>query len=74
VSEEAVSRTHFNIRCAECGNAIRGERHPYDPTKAVERVTNECPICNAASGGFEECWYFDADGNELNADPEEFYG
>jgi len=56
----------INMRCAECGNAVRVEREEeYDPPNAVERVTNECDICNAASGGFEECWYFDREGNEI---------
>jgi hypothetical protein len=36
-------------------------------------VTNECDICNAASGGFEECWYFDASGAQILED-EAYHG
>lgn len=60
------------MRCEVCGNALLAERQDYDPPEAVELVTNECNICNAASGGFEESWYFDACGNEIGFhEPEE---
>lgn len=58
----------INMRCDVCGNAVRVPREDYDPPRAVERVTNECDICNAASGGFEESWYFGADGNEIGGE------
>jgi hypothetical protein len=61
----------LNMRCDVCGNAVRVVREDYDPPNAVERATNECDICNAASGGFEESSYFDADGNEV--EPVDFY-
>ncbi len=64
----------INMRCDVCGNAVRAKRCFYDPALAVERVTNECDICNAASGGFEECWYFDAAGNEIHRDDEGYHG
>lgn len=60
------------MRCDFCGNAVRVERADYDPPAAVVRVTNECNICNNAEGGFEECWYFDAAGNEISGDESEW--
>jgi len=62
---EPVRPTIF-LRCEVCGNAVIAEREEYDHPRAVVRVTNECCICNAANGGFEESWYYDADGNELD--------
>lgn len=69
------SEPMINMRCEVCGNAVRVPRAPYDPKRAVERVTSECDICHAAEGGFEQCWYFDRNGNELRPDnDEEYYG
>lgn len=53
------------MRCDVCGNAVRVPREDYDPPGAVVRVTNECNICEAANGGFEEAWYYDSDGKEI---------
>jgi hypothetical protein len=64
----------INMRCDHCGNAIRAERAPYDPPRAVERVTNECDICDWAGGGFEECRYFDRNGNEIHQSEGDYHG
>lgn len=62
-----MSATIF-LRCSVCGNAIIAERQGFDPEAAVECLTNECDVCNAASGGFGECWYYDSAGNEVSGD------
>ncbi len=64
----------INMRCDVCGNAVRAKRCFYDPQRAVERVTSECDICHAAAGGFEQCWYFDAEGNEIRPNDEDGRG
>lgn len=53
------------LRCAFCGNAMRVERERSDPPGTVHVVTNECDICNAASGGFEHVEYFDRKGRQI---------
>lgn len=53
------------LRCAACGNAMICYRENSDPPGTVSVVTNECAVCDAATGGFMECWYFDQHGNEL---------
>ena len=63
-----MSDRKINLRCL-CGNVMRADRESYDPPSAVEMVTNECDICNAASGGFGESFYFDTNGNEIAQEP-----
>lgn len=64
-------RNKVFLRCAACGNAMIVERERTDPHGTYSVVTNECDICNAASGGFEHVEYFDRDGNQIApSDPE----
>jgi len=59
--------TKINMRCTVCGNAVRVDRDAdVDPPSAVECATNECNICEAASGGFEEQWHFDRQGRQVH--------
>lgn len=53
------------LRCAFCGNAMRAERERSDPPGTVFVVTNECDVCNAATGGFEHVEYFDRFGRQI---------
>ena len=53
------------LRCSACGNAKIAERVSTDPPGTYIVVTNECDICNAASGGFEDVHYYDRQGNEV---------
>lgn len=62
-------RRRIALRCAACGNAMLVFRvdheHFTDPPDAVELVTNECTICEAANGGWGESHYYDRDGHEV---------
>lgn len=59
----------INLRCMVCGNAKRVDRDDdIDPRTAVECVTNECDICNAADGGFGEQFYYDRHRREVHID------
>ena len=58
-------RRRIALRCAACGNAMLADRFDTDPPDAVELVTNECTICEAANGGWGESHYYDRDGREV---------
>jgi hypothetical protein len=53
------------LRCSACGNAKIAERVSTDPPDTYVVVTNECDICNAATGGFEDVLYYDRQGNQV---------
>ena len=61
-----MTRSTIFLRCEVCGNALIVARQPCDPPRAIVCVTNECDVCNAASGGYGACWYYDAAGNEVS--------
>ena len=59
-------RQRIALRCETCGNAklvfrVDGD----DPPDAVELVTNECTVCEAANGGWGESHYLDRSGREV---------
>ena len=58
-------RRRIALRCAACGNAMLVFRFDTDPPDAVELVTNECTICEAANGGWGESHYYDRAGREV---------
>lgn len=64
-----VLRNKVFLRCAACGNAMIVDRERTDPPGTAFVVTNECDICDAASGGFEHVEYFDRDGNQIAPAP-----
>jgi hypothetical protein len=56
----------IRVACEHCGVWREVPRCWGDPPAAVLMLTNECPRCNAAAGGFGDCNYFDADSNEVS--------
>jgi hypothetical protein len=55
----------IRLACEHCGVWADVLRDEFDPPTAVVMLTNECPRCNAAAGGFGTSEYFDADSNEV---------
>lgn len=58
------------LRCEACGNAKIVGRENTDPPGARFVVTNECDVCDAATGGFGQEWYYDKDGKHIKEGPE----
>ncbi len=55
----------ITLRCSACGNEMEMSHKddPSIPEAVVKIVHNECPKCEAASGGYgQEDWY-DEHGN-----------
>lgn len=58
----------IQLRCPNCRRTLSVERLPIDNPEAVECQVL-CPSCG--TGGWDtDIHYFDANGNELNGDPE----
>jgi hypothetical protein len=60
----------IRLACAHCGIYRDVAKEPHDPRPAVLALSNECPRCQAAQGGFGNIDYFDAHSSVVVAEQE----
>lgn len=60
----------IKIVCDKCGTSVDTPRTEYDPPEAVELRGTDCPDCD--SGGFDLPSYYDANGQQVDGNPDRF--